>query len=152
MTEKKLILSSTSDLQRIGLRAQVAAFLIAEGVEAANVVNDVRDICKVIVALRAEDPRINEIRAQLVMHLNRLKETDAECYSRFPSDISAGEPESLDNPHPILLLSPTGLSSSLMLEQTSKGVGAMLSLTDVLKPLARLPTAIEALTSKLEAK
>ncbi len=132
-------------------RAQAVSFLISQGVERGNVLNDPEDKKKVIVAINAEsDGRIDEIKVELVKFLNKLNEEDPECYSHFPRDISASKLYELANPHAVRILSLSQLSSSLMLEQTSKGVGAMLSLSAVLKPLTSLPAAINALTAKLK--
>ncbi|MBI3588709.1 hypothetical protein HY095_05925 [Candidatus Micrarchaeota archaeon] len=66
----------------------------------------------------------------------------------------------MDNPHGIRLLDLNDLANSLMLEQTSKGVGAMLALpgsmenalSKALQPfysLTTLPDAINRLSQKI---
>lgn len=160
MAEKKFVLESSSDLQRIGLRAQIISFLVANGVREGNALNDPENKRAVIVALRAEDTGIIEqIRIGLVKHLNSLHESDSVCYEKFPTDITASELMGLDNPHIIRLLPLSNVSDSLMLEQTSKGVGALLALSSsiiglnkAIMPLAALqslPAAIERLERKL---
>ncbi len=154
MSEKKFFLESKSELQRIGLRAQVVSFLIAQGILEGNVVNDRRDRRRVIVAVHTgeSDEAIEALKEELVGYLNNLKQDDPECYGHFPTDIRASKTTGLDNPHSIRLLPLAQLANSLMLEQTSKGVGAMLTLTSVLRPLAALPGAIDGLTARLGMK
>ncbi|MBI5046709.1 hypothetical protein HZC07_03175 [Candidatus Micrarchaeota archaeon] len=149
MSEKKFILESDSPLQEIGMRAHVISFLMAHGIKEGNAINDPENQKKVIVALRAEDDkRINEIKEGLVQHLNKLHKNDF-CYSTFPQDIKAGELKELNNPHIVVLLPLNDLASSLMLEQTSKGVGAMRYLADTLKPLRTLPEVLDGISKKL---
>ncbi|OIO21690.1 hypothetical protein AUJ17_01955 [Candidatus Micrarchaeota archaeon CG1_02_47_40] len=137
MVEKKFYLeSSSSPLQEVGMRAQVVSFLIGRGIKEGNALNDSDNINRVIVAISANnEQKIKEIRDELVKHLNKLHKNKF-CYSDFPKDIIASDLLGLDNPHPVLVLPLTELSSSLMLEQTSKGVGAMRYLADSIKPLS----------------
>lgn len=162
MAEKKFYLESSQELQRIGLRAQVVSYLIAQGIERGNVQNDLQNKKKVIVAISAKEEReIEETRDGLVAYLNKLHDEDFQCYGQFPTDVRATALFALDNPHPIVVLDLNKLANSLMLEQTSKGVGAMLSLPEALKaafsevvkplaPLTAIPGAIQKLTEKLE--
>jgi len=153
MAEKKFFLQSSAELQRIGLRAQIVSFLIAHGIREGNALNDLENKKKVIIAIRAEEEKaIEQVKTELVRYLNKLKYEDEECYGQFPTDITASELTDLNNPHSIKILSLTDLANSLMLEQTSKGVGAMLSLTNVLKPLASLPEAIRGLSERIGGK
>jgi len=148
MPEKKFYLeSSTKPLQEIGMRAQVISFLIANGIKDGNALNDPTNSRKVIVAVRADDEKkIKDIREDLVRHLNKLHDNDF-CYSEFPSDIRASDLMELDNPHSVAIISLNELANSLMLEQTSKGVGAMRYLANTLKPL---PQILERLANKLK--
>jgi hypothetical protein len=148
MTEKKFYLESpTKPLQEIGMRAQVISFLIANGIKDGNALNDSANSKRVIVAVRADDEKkIKEIKDELVRHLNKLHANDF-CYSEFPHDIQAGELMELTNPQPVVILSLNELANSLMLEQTSKGVGAMRYLANALRPL---PGILEKLTNKLK--
>jgi len=149
LLEKKFYLISKSPLQEIGMRAQVISFLIAQGIKEGNAINDSGDIKKVIVAIRAEnEAKINEVKNELVRHLNSLHNNDF-CYSNFPFDISASNLTGLNNPHAVIVLPLNELANSLMLEQTSKGVGAMKYLADTLKPLQSLPDVMRKLTEKL---
>jgi len=163
MVEKKFFLESDSPLQEIGMRAQVISFLMAQGVKEGNAINDT-DKKKVIVAIRAEDEnKIKEIKNHLVQHLNKLYENNF-CYQEFPSDIKASELMDLNNPHPVTTMPLTELSNSLMLEQTSKGVGAMKylaknmgamatntkELSESIKPLHALPEILRKLTDKMK--
>lgn len=165
MVEKKFVLSSASELQRIGLRAQIVSFLISEGVKEGNALNDLQDKNKVIVAVRQDyEKQIEQVKKDLVAYLNRLNESDPVSYGHFPKDIQASGLMELNNPHPIKVLTLTDLADSLMLEQTSKGVGAMLSvgtaitgigvainsLTSAIAPLKALPAAIDRLEKKLQ--
>ena len=159
MVVKKFYLSSESELQRIGLRAQIISFLMQNAVKEGNAVNDLTDRKKVIVAIKfdlnppdqaREIARINEICGELVSNLNSLHPSDEVCYHSFPTDIQASELHNLDNPHSIAILSMQELSASLMLEQTSKGVGAMLSLGTAISPLAKLSSSIDSLAEKIE--
>ena len=143
MAEKKFYLESQSDLQRIGLRAQVGYFLLADScIDKANVVNDSSDRKRVIVAVSVkfepsdatkETEKINEIKKDLLEYLNSLSQVDKECYDRIPNDITATELCELNNPHALCLLDMQRLASSLMLEQTGKGVGVMLNLPGGIK-------------------
>ncbi|MBI3587864.1 hypothetical protein HY995_01550 [Candidatus Micrarchaeota archaeon] len=159
MAEKKFYLESDSELQRIGLRAQVVSFLIAQGIERGNALNDPENKKRVVVAIGADaDSRIEEVRDELVKFLNKLHDDDPACYGQFPADIRASQLHELSNPHSIRLLDLNHLANSLMLEQTSKGVGAMLSIpasmekamVRSLEPLHGLPQAIEALAKRLK--
>ena len=158
MAEKKFYLESRHELQRIGMRAQVVSFLISQGIKRGNVVNDLEHKNRVIVALATEkDGQIEEIREQLVKYLNGLKGADEDCYRHFPADVRASELTGLDNPHAVILLELNDLASSLMLEQTSKGVGAMLGLPEKLEKafsnaMAPLTAAITDLTRTLANK
>lgn len=150
MTEKKFHLESNSPLQEIGLRAQVISFLIARGIKEGNAINDDTNQKRVIVAIRADsEARIQEIKEELVNYLNKLNKNDF-CYSHFPSDIRAGDLADLNNPHSVSVLPLNDLANSLMLEQTSKGVGAMKYLADTLKPLRELPGILKDLSNKLK--
>ena len=149
MVIKKFYLESTKPLQEVGMRAQVISYLIAQGVKEGNAINDSDNKKKVIVAVQADtEGRIKDIRDELVRYLNKLHENDF-CYSKFPNDIQASELMELSNPHYVTILPLNELANSLMLEQTSKGVGAMLYLADNLKPLKDLPSAIKKLTAQL---
>lgn len=161
MVEKKFFLKSMAELQKIGLRAQIVSFLIQEGIKRGNVVNDLEDKKKVIVAINVsyeppnQESEINEIeriKIGLAEYLNNLSRSDYECYSQMPTDISASDLMELNNPCNINLINLQTLSSSLMLEQTSKGVGVMLglktefkSLATKLEPLGLLPQILEEL-------
>ncbi len=149
MPEKKFYLTSNAPLQEIGMRPQVISFLIANGIKDGNAVNDSSDRNKVIVAIRAENEvKINEVKNELVKHLNSLHNNDF-CYGNFPHDIAASDLMELSNPHYVMILPLNELANSLMLEQTSKGVGAMKYLADTLKPLRSLPEIMKKLTDKL---
>ena len=150
MTEKKFYLeSATVPLQEIGMRSQVISFLIAQGIKEGNAVNDSTNQKIVIVAVRAEsEGKIKEIRDDMVKHLNGLHNNDF-CYKDFPHDITASELHELNNPHALMVIPLTDLASSLMLEQTSKGVGAMRYLAETLKPLEGLPAILQKLSDKL---
>ncbi len=145
-------------MQRIGLRAQVVSFLIEHGINEGNALNDQTNRRKVLVAVkyeakppdsRVEVAEINRLKAELVAHLNGLSELDKECYGQMPRDISATELLDLSNPQIVATVDLQKLSASLMLEQTSKGVEAMLSLSHTLKeelsPLKTLPIILEKL-------
>ena len=133
MVDKKFYLSAPRSIQEIGMRAQIVSFLISHGITAGNAINDPDNNKQVIVAVRAEnDNKINEIRDELVAHLNKLSQNDL-CYSEFPKDITATKIMDLSNPHPVVVLELGGLSDGLMLEQTSKGAGAMKQLVKVLE-------------------
>ncbi|GEM_PF-2407993 len=148
MVEKKFYLESKGDSQRIGLRAQIVSFLIQQDLKRGNVLNDLSNKKNVIVAVsfeskppgnaEVETSEIEKIKEELVKYLNSLASSDPECYGQIPQDIVATELKDLSNPHAVGLLDLQTLSSALMLEQTSKGVGAMLSLKIELKPLADL--------------
>ncbi len=165
MVEKKFFLESkTAELQRIGLRAQIVSFLIQEGIGKGNVLNDPENKNKVVVALSisfipedpvAEENKIKKIKTELVEYLNGLSSADNVCYNQFPSDISATNLFDLNNPRQISIVDLSALSSALMLEQTSKGVGAMISskneLTAVGKSLKNEFTAVgESLKNELQ--
>ncbi len=153
MVEKKFYLSSKKGLQEIGMRAQIVSFLIAHGIKKGNAINDPKDTHKVIVAVSDEkEEKIEDIRKELARYLKGLSKND--CYKEFPRDISASRLMELNNPHPISVVGLSELSHSLMLEQTSKGVGAMRSIVDAihenstmmlkeLRPLRALPQAIK---------
>ncbi|MFH0835625.1 MAG: hypothetical protein V1834_00495 [Candidatus Micrarchaeota archaeon] len=161
MVEKKFYLNSKSGkLQRIGLRAQIVSFLIENGIEKGNALNDPSDRNKVIVAVsftsnppkaETEIKEIERIEKALVDHLNSLSALDEQCYHQMPSDITGSELHNLSNPRSITVMDLQKLSASLMLEQTSKGVGAMLFLTETLKPLTRLPESIDKLSTLPES-
>lgn len=160
MAEKKFFLESVNDLQRIGLRAQVVSFLIENGIERGNVVNDQTNKKKVVVAIRfdsnpadneTEIREIEKLKEELLLHLNNLSKSDPGCYGQIPSDIRASRLYDMSNPHIVTTVDLQKLSSSLMLEQTSKGVGAIYSLTEAIKPLSKLPGSIDNLTNKLSA-
>ncbi len=149
MVEKKFYIESKKPLQEIGMRAQVVSFLMAHAIKDGNVVNDA-DPHKVIIAIRTDtEQRIIEIKAELVDYLNRLNKNDF-CYRHFPSDIWASELMELNNPGYMAILPLNELSSSLMLEQTSKGVGAMRYIAETLKPLEELPSILKELSKKLK--
>ncbi len=146
MVEKKFHLESEKEIQRIGFRAQIVSFLMQEGIKSGNVFNE-GNKRRVLVAIRydanpsnadIEVKEINRIKNELVGYLNSLSETDNECYGQFPKDINATDLFDLSNPHVVNIVDLQTLSSALMLEQTSKGVGAMLSLKAALKPLEYL--------------
>ncbi len=168
VVEKKFFLESQYELHRIGLRAQIVSHLILEGVKKGNVLNDLENKKRVIVAIQithepqnpeTEVEKIESIKISLVNYLNSLKATDDECYNQYPADISATDLTELNNPYPVDILNLTDISAALMLEQTSKGVGAMLSmktgftilatefrnLAAKLEPLAKLPQILEKL-------
>ncbi len=161
MVEKNFYLQSQTELQRIGLRAQIVSYLILEGVKKGNVLNDSENKKKVIVAInitydpqnqKTELEKIESIRTNLVSYLNGLSTADEECYTHFPSDISATDLADLNNPHTVDIINLSDISSAFMLEQTSKGVGAMLGLKKVLvnlvtklEPLAELPEILKKL-------
>ncbi len=150
MPEKKFYLESTRPLQGIGMRVQVVSFLISKNVMYGNVINDAENTAKVIVAVRDNDEnKIRQVKEELVKYLNNLHKDDF-CYEHFPQDITASELMELNNPHSIEIL-PLGsnLADSLMLEQTSKGVGAMIFLAKSIRPLHELPDAIKQLTEQL---
>lgn len=158
MPEKKFYLESK--LQEIGMRAQIVSFLIGHGVKEGNAMNDPENEKRVIVAVREDtEQKIEEIRKELVGHLNKLNKNDL-CYGKFPGDITASGLMDLNNPHQVVLLRLSELSDSIMLEQTSKGVGAMRLLAETLKPLEErlkpleglkdLPNAIKELSQKIE--
>jgi hypothetical protein len=150
--EKKFYLKADAPIQEIGMRAQIVSFLIANGVKEGNVVNDPDDKRKVIVAVRADDEKkIEQVKNDLVSHLRKLNKNDL-CYSEFPSELTASELQELNNPHSLPVISLGDLASSLMLEQTSKGVGAMKFLAKTLEPLKELPSAIKELASKISSK
>jgi len=157
MAEKKFVLRSSSDLQNIGLRAQIVSFLVANGVKEGNALNDPEDKRQVIVPVRADDVKfIAELKEVLVKHINSLQEGDPVCYNHSPNDITASELMELDNPHAVRMMPLSNVSDSLMLEQTSKGVGALFFLGDAITelskailPLKSLPAAIERLEKKL---
>ena len=170
-SQKKFYLISKHELQRIGLRAQIVSFLMQNGLKNGNVVNDPADLKKVIVAMRYEsEPSdaeieikvITEIRDQLVNYLNKLQTIDNECYRHFPDDIRASELHELNNPHTVAIMDFNTLSSALMLEQTSKGVGAMLGTKTAIEKVANsisplgslkeLPDILKKMLAKLEAK
>lgn len=133
--EKKFYLESGSKIQEIGLRMQIASFLIASGITEGNAIND-EDPKKVIVAIRAADEKqIEEIKENLVKHLNKLHGNDF-CYENFPSDISASDLFELNNPHTVNVIYLNNLADSLMLEQTSKGAGAMNHMADNMNRMA----------------
>lgn len=156
MVEKKFFLQSQNDIQKIGLRAQVVSFLIQEGIKQGNVLNDTEDKKRVIVAIsisnqptnqEVEIDEIEKIKSGLVKHLNHLPQSDSECYGQMPSDISATGLMDLNNPYIVSIVDLQSLSSALMLEQTSKGVGVMLGLkTEMLG----LKTEFNSLATKLE--
>ena len=170
MAEKKFYLESEKPLQEIGMRAQVISFLISRGVIEGNAINDPKSSKKVIVVIRAEDEnKIKEIKSELVKYLNKLRKNDF-CYSKFPQDIKASDLLELNNPRHISLINLNILANSLMLEQTSKGVGAMKylaeanllmleqtskgfgamkDLAETLKPLEKLPEILKELSNKL---
>lgn len=171
MAQKKFYLESQSGkLQQIGLRAQVVSFIMEHGINSGNVINDSGNKQKVIVAIEyksepidetKEIEVINSVRNELVTYLNHLKDSDPECYNHFPTDIKATELTALNNPTPISISDLNRLSSILMLEQTSKGVGAMISLPDKLaaaisktlkeefKELKEIPSALRDLAEKI---
>ena len=144
MEKKFYVESATSSIQDIGLRAQIVSFLIASGISRGNAVNDNENQHKVIVVIATNETKDNEIknieniRDALVMHLNSLNKKGATdfCYSKFPTDITASSLMELTNPHPVVVLDLTTLSNSLMLEQTSKGAGAMIRLAESMGNLA----------------
>ena len=168
MVDKKFSLESNTELQRIGLRAQIVSFLIQEGIAKGNVLNDPENKKRVIVAISisfnppnevTESNEIEKIKTDLVGYLNNLPSVDNESYNQFPSDIIATNLSNLNNPHVINLVDLPTLSSALMLEQTSKGVGAMLSLKkeltvvgeilkNELQPLKALPEILEKLRKR----
>jgi hypothetical protein len=152
MPEKKFYLESSLPLQEIGLRTQVVSFLIAQGIKEGNAVNDPGNTKKVIIAIRDDNEnKIRQVRDDLVKHLNKLSKNDF-CYGNFPNDLRASELMDLNNPHPVAILRLSDLASSLMLEQTSKGVGAMLFLADSIRPLHELPAVIRQLAEQLAKK
>ncbi len=127
MAEKKFYLSSaTKPLQEIGMRAQVVSFLMGVGVKRGNALNDSENKNRVIVAIQLENESdIQVVRDELVRHLNKLHE-DKLCFGSFPSDIAASELVDLNNPHAVSVMDFNFVANSLMLEQTSKGAGAMI--------------------------
>jgi hypothetical protein len=146
VVEKKFYLESGSELQEIGLRAQIISFLMANGITDGNAINDATNQKKVIVAIRASDEaQIKEIKKNLVKHLNNLHTSSEFCYKNFPNDISASDLLELNNPHSVIILPLNTLANSLMLEQTSKGVGAMKLLAERLEPLSDLPAKLKPL-------
>ncbi len=150
MAEKKFYLESDSPLQEIGMRAQVISFLIAQGIENGNAINDSENQKRVIVAVRAdEETQIRDVKDRLVQYLNNLHTNDF-CYKNFPKDIRATELFDLDNPHLVRIISLNTLANCLMLEQTSKGVGAMRYLAKTLEPLQALPEILGKLLVKLK--
>ena len=145
MEKKFYIESATHSMQDIGMRAQIVSFLIASGISRGNAVNDNEDTHKVIVVIATNETKdteiknIENIRDTLVKHLNSLnKKGDTDfCYSKFPTDITASNLMELNNPHPAVVLDLTILSNSLMLEQTSKGAGAMIRLAESMGKLPK---------------
>ncbi|OIO26908.1 hypothetical protein AUJ15_00425 [Candidatus Micrarchaeota archaeon CG1_02_55_41] len=160
MVDKKFyLISQKSNLQRIGLRAQIVSFLIANSIDKGNALNDLTNKQKVIVAINFESKPPNSeidiatiagLKTELLEYLNGLSQADSECYASIPNDITAGELVDLNNPHPVAVLDLQKLSASLMLEQTSKGVGAMLNLSKTIKPLHELAPSINSLTKQIE--
>ena len=138
MEEKKFELKSASAcLQNIGMRAQIVSFLMSENVEKGNAINHPSDEHIVIVAIRLDsEEKIENIKNELVKHLNKLNASNKMCFPKFPSDIVAGELKNLDNPSPIVVMDFTFYAHSLMLGQTSKGAGAMLTLAGEMGKMA----------------
>jgi len=157
VAEKKFYLESNSEMQEIGLRAQVISFLIAYGITDGNAINDTTNRKKVIVAVRAADEKqIKEVKENLVQHLNNLYKSSEFCYKGFPHDIRASDLLELNNPHTVNIIPLNNLANSLMLEQTSKGVGAMKLMSESLnhmannlQPLHSLPEILEKIRAKL---
>ncbi|MFH1094891.1 MAG: hypothetical protein V1728_01620 [Candidatus Micrarchaeota archaeon] len=155
--EKKFYLQSADKpLQEIGLRAQVVSFLMAQGVKEGNVLNDEEDEKKVIVAIRTDDKddtKINDLRDMLVKHLNGLNKNDL-CYSNFPNNLIASELHDLNNPHVVGVLNMSDLATSLMLEQTSKGAGAMINtfgkMTTIATAMTAMATAMTTMATTME--
>ncbi len=132
------------------MRAQVVSFLMAQGITEGNAMNNPTNSKKVIIVIKVDhENRIKEIKEELVKHLNKLHKNDF-CYKNFPSDITASELFELDNPPSVSIIKLNILANSLMLEQTSKGVGAMKYLADTLKSLEELPNILKALSNKLK--
>lgn len=149
MVAKKFFLKSSKDLQRVGLRAQIVSHLIEQGVEKGNAVNDASDRKRVIVVVCAESEKaIEDIKNELVRHLNSLSDIDPDCYGQIPDDITASELRDLNNPNAIAAVDLQKMSASLMLEQTSKGVGAMLSLGHATASLAKSVKTMGTTTSR----
>lgn len=169
MVEKKFYLESAEELQRIGLRVHAVSFLIENGIEKGNVLNDSTNNKRVIVAVRfdanpanaaTETKEIEKIKEEMVKHLNNLASTDPECYGHIPNNIHASELHDLNNPHAVTTVDLQRLSSALMLEQTGKGVGAMLHLARMniklaetiqttFKPLNALPQILDEMRKDL---
>lgn len=152
MAEKKFYLESTRPLQEIGMRVQIVSFLISQGIDRGNVLNDKENANKVIVAISTdEEKEIIETRDSLVEHLNNLHKNKL-CYPDFPKDIHASELKELNNPTHVTILNFDKLSNSLMLEQTGKGVGAMKSLGTGLDNLSIALTKAFGILERIEGK
>ena len=138
MVELKFTLEShEGELQRISLRVQIVSFLMQQGVEEGNAVND-ENTHKVHVAIRLDDKgKIEKIKNELVKYLNKLHDSDPISYGQFPTDITASELKPLNNPTPMTVIQLQKFAPSLMLEQTSKGTGAMLYMAEGKKDMAR---------------
>src|SRR3989338_4042352 len=125
MVELKFTLEShAGELQRISLRVQIVSFLMQNGVEEGNAVNDLENRHKVHVAIRLDETaKIEKIKNELVKYLNKLHDSDPISYGQFPKDITASELKPLNNPQPMVVIPLQKFAPSLMLEQTSKGTG-----------------------------
>ena len=108
-------------IQDVGLRALIISNMTEAGFKSGNAKNI--DDGRVVVAIGSDSlEKIESFRKELCKKLESESEKE---YSLVPSGITCSELKELDNPAPIILRPLNELSSSLMLEQTSRGVGAM---------------------------
>ena len=108
------------EIQDVGLRPLVVSNLLSCGFTRGNAQN--LDDGRVVVALEGNPSAIIAFRNYIAKRL------ESECkkdYSMIPCGIGVSEIRNIDNPAPVQIYDLSQLASSLMLEETSRGVGAI---------------------------
>ena len=154
---KKFYLSPSANakIQDVGLRAFILSNMISFGFSRGNVQN--LDDGRVIIAIESTENKIRQFRDYLD---KRLKSESQKDYSLIPSNILISEIKDNNNPTQLEISELKDLASALMLEQTSRGVGAITkgfgSLNKEFQALnmklGDLPTILRKLSSQLDKK
>lgn len=144
---KKMYLSPAKgmEIQDVGLRPFIVSNLINFGFSRGNAQN--LEDGRVLVAIEGKESQIKGFKDYLG---KRLEAESKKPYSLIPPSISISDIRDHDNPNPVEIFDLRDLTSSLLLEETSRGVGAITKgFRGLSSRLERLPEILEALSKKL---
>ncbi len=146
MTKWRFIIERFGDesVQEVGLRAFIISRLIDYGLEKGDAINDISSE-SVEVRFEAQDEKIaDEIR----LHLEAdIKKEAIGKYSQLPKKFKISHLEKIPNPPVFELPLLQNRANSLMLHQTTKGVGVMTSIAESLQKQAK---SIQAQSGSLQ--